>query len=578
MTPWLVTLIYLVPIVGTITQIWRRAGQIWRIGDALRAFLPEDRFYRKVREWDRQFVAWKRRHPVAQYAEIQSLNRLAGKLEYAISHFRDYTIGLWMMAAFVFDLTLMVVGDPAVRAGRFPQLFYHGLFALLTLWTYRRHVTICLQLTEFMRINPSVHPQEFFDHYYRRLGPAAVPIPERATRTVDPARVSYRTGKPPQRTAWIWIHGAYDTAIFARSAFRALETMGPVYGREVFDVMASLWGSRMLQLFKAEIRVNGIEQFSSLAGKIILVFNHKTYLDFVFGFFALSTARRADGRRIRCRFLAAKDHLRDNQVVYSGFGIGRLIEAVDMVFVDRKGKGKDAIREACKKIAEREIEIAMYPQGTRALANYGAGGERLDAGYYTTGNAESLMKELGHLKKGCAYLALDTARIVKERGEPVHLVFIGTNGIATIQPKGSYRIQTEGVIECEVGETLTLLDTDISIDRLQDQIDRGLVGALRLHENLRRRFLRTIRPEDQMRVSSTLVQADQDGNRTPFKLLDRIFALPPDEQTPPLRELTQRIVRQTDLADLLGRVTEELCRKRGREMKRVVLEEQRKVA
>ena len=81
-----------------------------------------------------------------------------------------------------------------------------------------------------------------------------------------------------------------------------------------------------------------------------------------------------------------------------------------------------------------------------------------------------------------------------------------------------------------------------------------------------------------MRVSSTLVQADQDGNRTPFKLLDRIFALPPDEQTPPLRELTQRIVRQTDLADLLGRVTEELCRKRGREMKRVVLEEQRKVA
>ncbi len=538
--PWIVVFAYLIPMIGTLVAIWRRAGQIWRIGDTLRAFLPDDRIYRKIRGWDQRFVAWKKRYPLVEQASIQQLNLLCGKLEYAIGHTRDYTIGLWMMGGFVFDLTLMVFGDPVIRAERFLKLFYHGLFALLTLWTYRRHVAAGLQMTEFMRVNPQVHPQEFFDHYYRRLGPMTIPIPERATRTVDPTNVSYRTGRQPRQTAWIWIHGAYDTALFARSAYRALVTLGPVYGREVFDVMASLWGSRMLQLFKTELRVKGIEKFAALSGKIILVFNHKTYLDFVFGFFSLSCARRADGRTIRPRFLAAKDHLYDNTVVYSGFGIGRLIEAVDMIFVDRKGKGKQAIQEACQRIAEKEIEIAMYPQGTRALANYGPNGERRDAGYYTTGNAEKLRTELGHLKKGAAHLALETSQIIKGRGEPVHLVCIGTRGIATIQPKGSYKIQTEGVIDCEIGEVLTL-DPAIplpSVEELQDKIDRGLVRALHLHDFLKKRFLEELKeahwtePNRLMKINGVLAQADRDGNRIPFKILDRVYALPPAGQAP----------------------------------------------
>ncbi|MBI2981411.1 MAG: 1-acyl-sn-glycerol-3-phosphate acyltransferase, partial [Deltaproteobacteria bacterium] len=83
-----------------------------------------------------------------------------------------------------------------------------------------------------------------------------------------------------------------------------------------------------------------------MEGKIILVFNHKSQLDFVFNFFALSATSLAKGRSLRPRFLAAKDHFIDNKLIHSGLGIGRTIQEVGMVFVDRKGKGRHAIDEA----------------------------------------------------------------------------------------------------------------------------------------------------------------------------------------------------------------------------------------
>ena len=173
--PWFVVLIYIVAIIATVVSMKRRIGQVWNWGNSFRSLFPDDRLYRKIREWDTRFHAWKKTVRTTHELSLQSLNLLAGKLEYFIGHLRDYTIGLYMMARFVFDLTLMVFGEPALRAERFPSFFYHGFFALLTLWTYRCHVTTGLKMTEFMRVNPTAHPQEFFDHYYRRLGPAAVP-------------------------------------------------------------------------------------------------------------------------------------------------------------------------------------------------------------------------------------------------------------------------------------------------------------------------------------------------------------------------------------------------------------------
>ncbi|QQR81905.1 MAG: hypothetical protein IPJ69_07425 [Deltaproteobacteria bacterium] len=250
MSHWLLVLMYIVPIIGTLASMRRKTLSLISIGDSLRRLLPEDKYYRKVRLWEEKYTAWRTKYPIHSLINLDNLNRFAGKIEYAFGHLRDYTIGLFMMAFFVFDITLMLFGDVETRGQQFPSLFYHGFFALLSLWSYRRHVSAGIMLTEFMRVNPHVHPQEFFEHYYRRVGPSAVPVPAKAARVVDPTNISYLTGKKAKLGYWPLIRGLYDTAIFARSAYKALESVGPEYGRDVFDVMASLWGSRMLQLLR----------------------------------------------------------------------------------------------------------------------------------------------------------------------------------------------------------------------------------------------------------------------------------------------------------------------------------------
>jgi|GEM_PF-1471929 len=607
--PWLVGIVYIVPIIGTLASMRRRAKSVWSLGDSLRRLFPEDRIYKKIKIWEGRYGAWRTQYPISAYLNHHLLNLFAGKVEYAFGHLRDYTIGVYMMAAFVFDITLMVFGDTLLRGEQFPSLFYHGFFALLSLWTYKRHVATGLMMTEFMRVNPHVHPAEFFEHYYRHLGPSAVPIPTKATRTVDPTNISYLTGESPKQSYWILLHGFYDTAIFARSAHKALTTIGQEYGREVFDVMASLWGSRMLQLFRTRLIVEGVEKFHSLSGKIILVFNHKSHLDFVFNFFGLSSTHLADGRVLRPRYMAAKDHFVDNKIVYSGLGIGKLIETVDMVFVDRKGKGKNAILDACQRLGDKEIEIAMYPQGTRALWNSGPQGERLDAGFYTTGTANSLKSPLGHLKKGCAFLALDTAMAVQSKKMPVHLVFIGIDGTATLVPKGSFKVQTEGTVKFTVGPVFTLNPSDVEgfekpagheslpegqkkytalVDRLQKEINHGLVSALKLHEKLKTRFLEEIRKNNLISrdhlliINHFLAQAERTEETLPFVILDRIYALPPEEQSVFLKELAHNIADCSEgkaislLRNLSDQVTDSLFRHRGKELGTMIRQEKAK--
>jgi 1-acyl-sn-glycerol-3-phosphate acyltransferase len=597
--PWLVIVMYLVPLIGTLAAMRRRVKAFWSLGDGLRRLLPEDRFYRWVKVWEARYRGWRGRHRIGSLIDLDRLNLFAGKAEYAFGHLRDYTIGVYMMAAFVTDLTLMVFGSPEARALRFLPMFYHGTFALLSIWTYRRHVSTGLQMTEFMRVNPLVHPQEFFHHYYRRLGPSNIPVPTKAERVVDPTRISYHSGQPARQSYWLLMKGFYDTAIFARSAHKALD-IGREYGREVFDVMASLWGSRMLQIFRAKMVVEGVEKFHDLSGKIVLVFNHKSHLDFVFNFFALSSTHLANGRRIRPRYMAAKDHFVDNKYVYSGLGVGKLIEANDMVFVDRKGKGKDAVLDACRKLGDKEIEIAMYPQGTRAVGNYGPDGERMDAGFYTTGTAKSLKEELGHLKKGCAFLAIDTEMAVADRDLPVHLVFIGIDGTANLVPKGSFKVQTEQTVKFTVGDIYTLTAQDVAglekpsghepenpaqerylalVDRLQHGINDGLVKALNLHERLKNRFIREARedgiiPKDQILVAAHKLQQVPDA----FVVLDRIYALPWEEQVVFLKDLGQDLISGANLTPLKNTVTDRLFRRRGKEYKAIVEQENAKKA
>ncbi|QQR81906.1 MAG: 1-acyl-sn-glycerol-3-phosphate acyltransferase [Deltaproteobacteria bacterium] len=363
--------------------------------------------------------------------------------------------------------------------------------------------------------------------------------------------------------------------------------------------------------FKAKLVVEGVEKFHNLSGKVILVFNHKSHLDFVFNFFALSSTHLANGRSIRPRYMAAKDHFVDNKFVYSGLGVGKLIESVDSVFVDRKGKGKEAILDACRKLGQKEIEIAMYPQGTRALWNSGPNGERWDAGYYTTGTVRSLKREMGHMKKGCAFLAIDTAMAVQDRQMPVHLVMIGIEGTGTLIPKGSLQVQTEGTIKFTVGDILTLTSQDVAglekpdsekmdpllmspsqksysdlSENLQKRINKGLVTALGLHEKLKNRFFEDVRNRNLILKDQILIlnhhinqyqqcqQFKRDESDLPFVILDLIYALPPKEQGARLKDFADALLNQSELTALRDQIVDQVFQHRGSELKSIQLQEQ----
>jgi 1-acyl-sn-glycerol-3-phosphate acyltransferase len=541
--------------------------------------------------------------------KVRDVNAILGKVEYLFGHLRDYTLGVIMTAGAVFNLTMCLLVKPENVSGYFYDAFYFGVFALLSLYTYRRHVNTGIKMTEFMRTNPWIHPQEFFDHYYRRLGPLNEPIPPVAERTVNPEDVSYCTGSAAEIGYSRLVYGFYDTAIFARSAYKALQELGPIYGNEVFDVMASLWGSRMIQLFRSRMKTVGTEKFRDVEGKVILVFNHKSHLDFVLNFFALSKVRLKDGRPLRPRYMAAKDHFVDNKLVYEGIGVGRLIESVDMVFVDRKGKGVDAIQQAAEVVTNKDVSIAMYPQGTRAYGNLGTHRERRDAGYYTSGSVTSLKQDLGHLKKGCAFLALDTAIELRRqrRNDPVNLVFIGIDGTADLVPKGGIKVRTESDVTFTVGDIVRILPSEVDgyskpgsngaitegekkyqrhIDELMRTINQGLVKALNLHHKLIDRFISDVREENLasaeswLAIKNRLITWDHKGHLLPFQIIDRIYALDPSYWKCYQETAAKLFATELDPGDKLQKFNEDvvdyLFKTRGKLMKRATMTEKKR--
>lgn len=609
LTRWLVVLIYLIPIVGTLVAMGRRVRAFWSFGGEIREHIPTNPISCTLKKSADSIRTWWRQKAFGKRFHTERVNAELGRVEYNFGHLRDYTVGVVMTAGAVFSLTMCLLVSSENVAAYFYDAFYFGLFASLSLATYRRHMNIGLKMTEFMRVNPLVHPQEFFDCYYRRLGPLAEPIPEWASETVNPENVSYRTDGEPLVGYRRLLYGSYDTAIFARSAFKALDVIGEAYGREVFDVMASLWGSRIIQLFRSQFKVTGLERFRDLEGKVILVFNHKSHIDFVMNFFALSKARMKDGRQIKPRYMAAKDHFIDNKFIYDGLGVGRLIESVDMVFVDRKGKGIDAIGQAVQILADRNIDIAMYPQGTRAYGNLSEKRERRDAGFYTTGSAKQLKRELGHLKKGVAYLALDTALELHGRDmeTPVHLVSIGIHGTADLVPKGSLKVRTESEVTFNIGDVLTIRPHEVAhlsrpkhdkpihdlsesekryrehTDSLMRMINDGLVRALDLHKRLTDRFMDDVRnlklvaSDKWLILKRNLNSSDQIGKLVPFQIIDRIYALDPSYWTSYLRRTAEVLsadsLSQERLKRLNDDVVDFLFKTRGKLMKRATMNE-----
>jgi 1-acyl-sn-glycerol-3-phosphate acyltransferase len=285
-------------------------------------------------------------------------------------------------------------------------------------------------------------------------------------------------------------------------------------------------------------------------------------LDFALNFFALGMIRKADlsspgaTRHLRPRFIAAKDHLIDNPLIYSWISLGKVIENAGMIFIDRKkGKGWAAMEEAAKKLVTSDVEIAVYPQGTRAYFMQSASGERIDAGYYTTFTKKNWDQPLGHLKSGTSYLILDTLIELQKRGEEKFNVLVsGIVGSAIAGPKGSFKIQTQTEIEFRLAP-LWVLSTHLAKgirrpagaqpegpeeelylkrqEEIQQGINQHLLQALNWHELLIERMERELEkldlPEQEIAAAvAWLKMSNAEGQALPFILIDRILALKPE--------------------------------------------------
>ena len=210
------------------------------------------------------------------------------------------------------------------------------------------------------------------------------------------------------------------------------------------DMAATIFGGEILSQLCARVEVKGLEHLDHIEGPVIFISNHQSFIDFAIVPFVLGVVSVDRQRDFRPKYMAARDHFYDNWSLYRLLGLGRAMEAVGTIFVDRKAK-KDqptrAVDEAVEAMIQKGSDILMFPQGTRAYGNIDEHGRRLDAGYYTTIREKDVEKELGHLRKGAAYLAIDAAFQLAKEGKKISIVPIGIKGAGIIAPRGKMRFE-----------------------------------------------------------------------------------------------------------------------------------------
>lgn len=432
--------------------------------------------------------------------------------------------------------------------------FAGGAIGLSCLARLHRHRHL-VALLDYARRWPRMHPREYFHAFFAGLGPLPLGLPEPPPCLALPI-LDFRDGAPPRLRLWPTLHAACSTWFMTQQVLRARRVFGAQAVPELFDGLMAIWGARLLMLGRLRITVEGVERLTRLPGPALLCFNHKSAIDFAVGPAVFTLIDMAHRRPFRIRYLAAKDHFRDNWFLYRGIGIGRAVEAAGMIFVNRRGtpaERRQAIPAAVDQLLDERIDVAIYPQGTRARGNRGPHGERLDAGYFTAGGARRLAVFGGHCKKGAAHLAVAAAeRLGAIPGAaPLHVIPVALIGTATALPKGALRVRVGTEIRVVIGTPLPVqaspeADLDTAVTRVHTYIDRQLEQLLGLRGQLTARFLTDIRhllSQADMETVAELLRRRPDEDRLLYAVLDCIYAAPPSAWQPWLHALAESLAQ-----------------------------------
>lgn len=474
------------------------------------------------------------------------VNLLLGNYEYYIRGLRDAFVGLSLLVYLVFG----------------SHRFFPLLFLALIFYIYHHQMLVSLKVTELLRAHPGISPSTFFKRLKHWLGPFPLDLPDgNLEPALTPTHLSFKKHVRSRQSILPLLCAIWDTGYLAHMTIRAWKHVGIQYARDVVDAIGAMWGKRILELMSGSLEVTGEENLANLKGKIILVINHKSQLDFALLFFALSQIRLGSGRILHPRFILAKDHFMDNPFVYDILGVGRAVEAVDMIFIDRKKteRGFEGLKKAAQTLVDKDIDIVIFPQGTRAEGNLDRSEKRRDAGYYTTIRPSDIDSDLGHLRKGLAHLTVDTLTALPP-GVELNLVFVAVSGTGVALPKKSLTLQTECDIRFDIAAPLTLtreMADGVSnlVSHIHEQIDRHLVNILGIHENLQYRFMLDLKgyfrfTRERIQMVSDHFEKISAESPVVFQILDRLYACPPKDWNPYLSELAQLLMDQSSISRL----------------------------
>lgn len=484
--------------------------------------------------------------------------------EFYVNPWRFYVVGgpLFAATAFLWGKCLAMRAWPTDPK----TALVLTAFASLAFWERLSRHRSDLRLGEYLREHPRIHPEDFFFLLKRDLAFGVSDLFSRLPGEITTANADFRRQERAKQSSWLLVTCALDTHYITALVTTAAKRLGLHFGAEVGDPAAILWGKRILQRCRMQLVVRGLEKFAGKRGTFLIVSNHKSSMDFVATFFALSETATGE-RSLKPRFVVAADHFRDNPLLYRILGVGLAIEVLGMVFLDRKNRENsfDNLRKAARDAVTRGIDIAIYPQGTRAVGNFDRAGKRRDAGYYTTVSGTEPAAPLAHLKKGTAHLILDTLKELRDSGkdDDLNLVFLGIQGTANTLPRGSLKIQTETAAIFSVGDVVTLPITladevfppgaddseasdaarQLFTRRMNELIDAKLAEAMDLHAALKKRFLTDIKGSlrfEQDKIDAITRALDALGRDADvYRIIDRIYSLPITEWNGYLSQLCQ---------------------------------------
>ncbi len=489
--------------------------------------------------------------PPLDVSFLRAINSYIGRVEWILHPLRDSALLAYL---------LFLVANGIYFNKIMPGILFLP-FVALSLFAWIRYGLHKRRVAEFALNNPFIHPKDFFGCYYSGFGPLPTKLPRVAKRTIDPSNSDFTNGAKATKSCLPVIVGAANTFTIARLILAAFNWKGSEYARSVARSLSTIWGARAAYLTRSKVCADGPQKLNGLNGKFIFAFNHRSYLDFAFGTFALP-------QRFAFRYLAAKDHFLDNPFYY--FLMGKALQIIGTIFVDRRNKSSGAVSsayEAAAKLATLDTNIAIFPQGTRAYGNVAANGRRLDSGYYTSGNRERLFRSGGHLKKGAAYIAVDAAIALRNVEQSyVHIVPISIEGTGIAAPRGSLKVQVGTTIKIKVGDPITIKNSDVKglnvgaseyasfVENIHIRLDGHFKTLLDTHATLEQRFFRDIRailPSTDYEHVSVAMRAWRGVDYLIYTILDCIYATKPSNWQNFLREISFLLISDSPLPTFL---------------------------